>query len=397
VRQHATSWLVPCWLVAFWLVACLAGCELHRSAAVAIAPGPVASAARSLAVATTERAPSALSAAARGPLRGVTVWLPYWSMSSALASTLANAGAIDTASPYWYAVGGVATVEAKPGAGDAAIISQLLARRIRVMPMVTEDAGIGAFARLVESPGKRAALVRALVSIAKDSGYSGLDLDFENLASDPRRDPLPADRIAALYPRLVAQACAALHAIARECAVTVMPRTTSAHVYWHRRLATWVYDYGALAKVADRVQIMAYDEHSADGPAGPIAPLDWVQQVIAYARSQMGFGRVELGVPAYGYDWPARQGATALTAEQAPQLAAAVHAHLRWSAVAAEETFTYHRAGRPHTVWYENATADYDRASLAAVDGLAGVAIWAAGDEDPAVWAQLRRLEHAAR
>jgi spore germination protein YaaH len=315
-------------------------------------------------------------------------------MPAALASTLANAATIDTASPFWYAIVGDSTVEPNPGAGATAVVAELRADGVRVVPTVTEDAGIEAFGRLLESSSKRTAFVRALVSIATAGGYSGLDLDFEQLALDRRHDRGLADRIGALYPGLIAQACGVLHAIDRTCEVTVMPRTTSAHIYWRGHLATWVYDYHALGNVADRVQVMAYDQHTPNGPPGPVAALPWVRHVIAYARSQMPLSRVELGVPAYGYDWSAGSRGTAVSARQAQALATQVHASVRWSAVAAEDTFTYRSRGRRHTVWFEDATADYDRATLAGAGGLAGIAIWAAGDEDPALWGLVRRLEH---
>jgi spore germination protein YaaH len=335
--------------------------------------------------------PSAL--ARSSAVRGVTVWLPYWSMSAALGSTLGNADLIGTASPDWYTIAGSSRVQPNSGTGDTSVISQLHARGIQVVPMVTESDGMLAFGRVLASPAHRASLVRALISIASNPGYAGLDLDFEQMALDPRHNRGPADQIAAQYPAFVAQACAALHAIHRSCQVTAMPRTTSAHVYWRGRLATWVYDYGALGRAADRLQVMAYDDHSTvSGAVGPVAPLPWVGQVIAYTRSQTPLDRVELGLAAYGYDWSSAGEGTSLTARQAAQLAVQVGARVRWSARQGEDSFTYTQSGSRHTVWFENATADGDRAAMAAADGFAGVAIWAAGDEDPGVWSLLRGL-----
>jgi spore germination protein len=171
----------------------------------------------------------------------------------------------------------------------------------------------------------------------------------------------------------------------------VFPRTTSAHV-WRDNSAAWVYDYAALAHVADRVQVMAYDDHSPGGAAGPIAPLPWVRQVIAYARSQSAPSHYELGVPAYGYDWYGPRSATAVYASQATALASRVHARIHWSKVEGEETFSYRVAQDNHTVWVENAVADYERATLARNAGFAGIAIWAAGYEQPALWPLLGRL-----
>jgi spore germination protein YaaH len=213
------------------------------------------------------------------------------------------------------------------------------------------------------------------------------------MAIDPKHDRGPADRIAAQFPAFIAQACAALHAIHRSCQVTAMPRTTSAQVYWRGELATWVYDYGALARAADRLQVMAYDDHSINfGPVGPVAPLPWVRQVVAYTSSQTPLDRVELGLAAYGYDWSSPGNGTSLPARQAAQLAAQVGAHVRWSPTQGEDSFTYTQRGSRHTVWFENAAADGDRAAIAAADGFAGVAIWAAGDEQPGVWPLLRGL-----
>jgi spore germination protein YaaH len=319
------------------------------------------------------------------------VWLPYWNMPAALDAALANAPLVGTASPFWYGISGDSTIEEDPGAGEQSIIEELTSRGIRVVPTVTESEDMLDFDRLLASAPRRAGMVHALLTIAASRNYSGLDLDFEDFAVDPDHDGALADEAAAGYPLLVREICDALHAIARSCTVTVMPRTSAQHVYWREELATWAYDYGALANVADRVQIMAYDEHAPGGASGPIAPYEWVEQVVAYAGSAMAAGKVELALPAYGYDWSG-VGATSITARQAPQLAAENGVSPRWDTVQAEETFDYTAAGRPHTVWYEAAPATYLRARLAKAAGFAGIDLWAAGGEDPAVWSMLRAL-----
>jgi spore germination protein YaaH len=95
--------------------------------------------------------------------------------------------------------------------------------------------------------------------------------------------------------------------------------------------------------------------------------------------------KAELGLAAYGYTWgPA--GDTTFTAAQAGQLAAAHGVRPVWSTAAAEPEFSYGH-GRHHTVaWFEDARADLIRARLALAAGFAGVALWAAGDETPALW-----------
>jgi spore germination protein YaaH len=172
--------------------------------------------------------------------------------------------------------------------------------------------------------------------------------------------------------------------------LTVMPRTSS-RAYWRNELATWVYDYAALARVADRVQIMAYDDHAPGEPPGPVSPYPWVEQIAAYASSVMPVAKVDLGLPAYGYDWTGTEG-TSITSRQASQLAGEHGTSARWDASQAEDTFHYTVSGRRHTVWYEGAQAEYDRARLAKDAGFAGIDLWAAGGEQAALWPKLRAL-----
>jgi spore germination protein YaaH len=320
----------------------------------------------------------------------VSLWLPYWTMGSALHSALANPRPVGTAFPFWYAIAGDSSIEENPGAGDRSVISELQSRGIRVVPTVTEGEGMRDFDRMLASAHRRAAMVHALLTIARSRAYSGLDLDFEEFAIDRRHDSALANEAAARYPGFVGEVCAALHAIARTCMVTVMPRT-SGRAYWRKKLATWVYDYAALFRVADRVQIMAYDEHAPGEPAGPVAAYPWVEQVVAYAGSVMPPAKADLGLPAYGYDWSGRE-ATSITSREAPQLAGEHGTSPRWDAAQAEDTFHYTGDGRRHTVWYEGARAEYDRARLAKEAGFAGVDLWAAGGEEAAVWPMLRAL-----
>ena len=50
---------------------------------------------------------------------------------------------------------------------------------------------------------------------------------------------------------------------------------------------------------------MAYDYSNASTNEGPVAPLDWVERVIAGTSAASGDpSKLVLGVPLYGYNWP---------------------------------------------------------------------------------------------
>ncbi len=329
---------------------------------------------------------AAVSPAAGRSSRFFTVWLPYWNMAAALRSTVAHADQIAIASPFWYSVSASGQITDNPGAGASSVVEQLRRAGIAIVPTVTESAGLRPFDRMLASSAARSAIVQALAGLASTPGYAGLDLDFEQFALDPARSVDAARTAATGYPLLVSEICRALHALSRTCQVTVMARTTSAEAVPRGGLATWVYDYRALAAVADRVQIMAYDDHFPNGSPGPITPLPWVRQVIDFARSQMPAAKTELGLADYGYAWGPRGGASTFTAQQATQVAAAGRARPQWSPGVAEEYFSFGRGRHRTTAWYESARSDMLRAQLARAAGFAGVALWAAGYETPDLW-----------
>jgi spore germination protein YaaH len=73
-----------------------------------------------------------------------------------------------------------------------------------------------------------------------------------------------------------------------------------------------VYDQAAIGAVADRVRLMVYDW--SVGSPGPISPMSWLNQVIAYSDPIVPNGKLQLGVPAYGRNW----GRQAIASETCP-------------------------------------------------------------------------------
>lgn len=154
-----------------------------------------------------------------------------------------------------------------------------------------------------------------------------------------------------------------------------------------------------LAPLVDQLFIMAYDYRTAhSASAGPVAPLDaqWlsVRSDLARFLRHAAPGKLILGMPVYGYDWPvadrspraairtdaAAGGAFAVTfsaigrfLDQHPGL------HVSYDAVADAPYFTYHdhAAGTYRQVWFENARSLGRKVDLAVTARLAGVGLWA--------------------
>ena len=324
------------------------------------------------------------------PRRIVNGWLPYWTMSASLASVTQNGDLWGEASPFWYQATGATTVTGQAGAGDATVVDALRGHGIKVVPTVTESLSAAGMAALLSDPVQRAAHVQALVGLAAANGYDGVDLDYESMNYGGTATDKTAVRGG--FVTLLGELGAALHAQGRLLSATVGARTSATDPNWA------VYDYAGIAPSVDRFRIMAYDYHSGAGSPGAVAPVWWVEKVLAYAVTAVPAGRIEVGVPLYGYDWPmdltqpdGYGKGVGRTYAQAEALRAQYGATRQWSSVDAAPYFTYTTAqGVQHVVWYNDVDSTKAKMTFIPKYHLKGLAFWAVGDEDARQWPALR-------
>ena len=220
--------------------------------------------------------------------------------------------------------------------------------------------------RLLTDPSAVARAVEAVAGQAARFGLAGITLDLENVAARDRRH----------LSQFVARLADRLHREGRRLSVAVPARTGDG--------PSNAYDYAALAHAADQLWLMTYDQHYRTGPPGPVASVQWVEQVVRYAVSQAPAARIVLGLPAYGYEW-SRSGRTArgLTYGQAMGRLQASGATLRWHPVHRVPYFTTPDGSE---VWFEDRFSAAYKLQLVDRYGLAGVAVWRLGQEDPGLW-----------
>ena len=231
-------------------------------------------------------------------------------------------------------------------------------------------------AAMLQSPHSRHRFISAVTGEMARRGWDGVVLDFEQLPPSARSD----------YPELVHELGAAA---GNRQVVVAVPATSTADD------GTDAYDLHALGAAAGAVVWMAYDQHGLASGPGPVAGLPWVRAGLAVAEAAIPKSKLLLGIPGYGYAWPPSGPPTDLTAAAARDLAAAPGATARWDDTEQEWEV---RTADGRTVWYEDARSFGVRARLAQSDGLAGIALWRVGAEDPGALAQLPvpALKHPA-
>ena len=146
------------------------------------------------------------------------------------------------------------------------------------------------------------------------------------------------------------------------------------------------WNYRAFSAVADKLFVMAYDEHSNDGPPGPIASQQWWVSTVAAAVRQIQRGKAIVTIGNYAYDWH-DNGADVENVEEAWVDAADSQTAPVFDRIAGNSTFAYDdENGHSHTVWILDAASAYNELSLLDRAGLHDVALWALGSEDPGLW-----------
>jgi spore germination protein YaaH len=336
---------------------------------------------------TAAASPPAAAAPARpgGRIPVVVASLPYWSIGQVTGSVLANRSDVNEASPWIYRVSAGGQVRLDPGISQAALSASLGQLRARGLPLVPTLANVdaqGGFSypavgRILHDQALTARHVADIVALVNAQHYAGIDIDYEDLHA--------ADRQA--FTGFITALATALHASGKILSVALFAKASDAG-YAPRNLAQ---DYAAIGRVADQVRLMGYDYHWATSPPGPVAPVGWLTAVLTYARTQIPARKIILGVPAYGYDWTGGQG-TGITWQQAAARARRAGVRVRYSAASQAPWFRYtDAAGRPHTVWFEDARSSRAKFELARTAGIGGVYLWLYGNADPGTWPALRQ------
>ncbi len=221
----------------------------------------------------------------------------------------------------------------------------------------------GGMAALLHDPSARAALLDRLEPQIAARGGIGVMFDFEELPASAQGD----------YQAFVSQA-----------------KQRFAARHWLVTLAVPVdneeWNLGAYARVADRLVLMDYDEHTTDAEAGPIASQQWFVDHLKAALVQVPREKAIVGIGSYTYDWTGTGKGDTGSVEDAWLAAHDSETAVQFDRASGNPTFSYEEDGDTHTVWFLDAVSAWNQLRATDMEGVAGVALWRLGTEDPGVW-----------
>jgi spore germination protein YaaH len=256
------------------------------------------------------------------------------------------------------------------GTPDPVAVARASAARLPVWPSLANDStDPQATDALLHNPGAIGQLISTVVSSAVDGGYAGINLDFEGMPG--------SDRTA--FTAFAKQLASALHAKSIPLMIDVVPHDTSGVNSFSA-----AYDLPALGAIADDIDLMAYDQHGDGGSPGPVAGYDWDQAVLAASLPGLNPAHTFLGIPLYARHWQNGAGGAASYGEAITAALAVPNARVDYDFGA--ETPFIASPDTSYLTYFDDADSLARKIMLAHQHGMAGVAAWRLGFEDPSFW-----------
>lgn len=300
----------------------------------------------------------------------VTLWTV--GTRASLASARAHAGRVQVLSPSGWVAEANGTLSGSP---SGAVLRAAQAAGRPAWPLLQNDfSNPGSVGALLNSAEAEARLVGAVVGAARDLRLGGVNLDFENV---PPRDE-------GALTGFVEQLAGALHGAGKKLSVDVVP-----HAPGLVNDASGAYDDPALAAAADQLVVMTYDEHYAAGAPGPVAGIDWQAAELAGTLAGVPAGKAVLGIPLYARRWSGGEVTSLDYASGVAQALGEPDVTYDYDFAAATPELSSDPGGVPTQLWFDDADSLLRKIAAVPRLGLAGIALWRAGFEDPALWAAI--------
>ncbi|MCA1950701.1 MAG: glycoside hydrolase [Treponema sp.] len=207
----------------------------------------------------------------------------------------------------------------------------------------------------------RSNLIEQIVIAAKP--FDGVNLDFEAVLTEDKEHFI---------------------SFLRALKTKIGKKTLSVAVPARTKKVVEAYDYELIAAVADRVIVMAYDEHWSGSKPGSVASMLWCEKVADYALKTIGSKKLVMGLPFYGRAWgesnPSRayrfSSLSKLMEEKGIQETRRVDGSVY---------FEYNELIKVQ-VYYEDHRSVHQRAELYYTQGVSNIGFWRIGQEDQKIW-----------
>ena len=235
--------------------------------------------------------------------------------------------------------------------------------------------------------------IQAILKIVQQYHFYGVQFDFEMIALKDKK----------ALTKFYLAAAKALHSNGLVVSFAIVPGAVEeeSSAFLKRKYKNWTgaYDLKALAKSADFITIMAYDQHTTGTTPGPTASVRWVESVINYTLQFIPASKISLGIPVYSGYWSTTSNQRGkisvnlydINYQEVTTLLNKHHAKLQWNNKDKINYSVYEHAWLNDYIFAEDAQSFKAKLELAKIHHLRGISVFSLGYEDPQIWQVLAK------
>jgi peptidoglycan-N-acetylglucosamine deacetylase len=249
-------------------------------------------------------------------------------------------------------------------------------KQVKVFPVLQNaqnDTWDGAgLAALLRDPRVRASMITQLIPVLKSHNGAGIVYDFEELPQESLAD----------YLKLIEETKARFKPLGWQVTLTLSVAESQSP------------QAERFAQASDKIFVMNYDEHDTSSQAGPIASQKWFVDNLSQALRHIPANKMILAIGSYAYDWHGGR-VDNMSVEEAWFAAKDTEALPTFDKMSGNPTFSYkdEEDNQVHNIWFLDAASAWNQLMAADTQGVAGVALWRLGSEDPGFWPVLDKFE----
>lgn len=283
---------------------------------------------------------------------------------------------LNVISPTWFSLeDSEGTIK---NSGSVPYMAWAKKEELQVWPLFSNNSDPKITTPVLRSFDLRKKIIQQLLVFSETYDFEGINIDFENVEY--------ADKD--FLTQFIRELTPYMHEQDLTVSIDVTIRSTNPSM-------SMVFDRPALAKIVDYMAVMTYDEHWSTSPeSGSVASLPWVRDGLARMLEQVPKEKLLLGVPFYTRVWEETKqadGTIKVTSKalSMPSIITMIEEKnmlLSLDPTTGQNFGTYIEGDKTFKVWIEDEYSMRQRISLIKEYGLAGVASWRKGYEEPVIW-----------
>jgi spore germination protein len=203
--------------------------------------------------------------------------------------------------------------------------------------------------------------------VNKSEGYEGVQIDFESIHAEDKND---------------------FFSFLKDLKSKMRGKILSVAVPARTRLVDDAFNYEVLREIADRLIIMAYDEHWKGSNPGPVASMEWCEKVARYTKTVIPKEKLVMGVPLYGRSWQNANYSKEMKYDDVKKISSKKAQNAKHPKV------EYQRSVKV-TVFFESVSSIMNKVKMYSKNDIESVAFWRMGQGPEEVWPALKKFYDA--